>query len=600
MFLNVLRPPEPEVQIELFRLGHRNLIMHTVGHVVLPLIVAAGARGAVAPSLLRSWLAMVMLSNLVMWLSIWRFRHLAQAPSVPPSTLRGWHLAHMVALCLTGACWGAEGMLLVPSKDVHNLMIMTAFAGVLAYSAASNPAYDLPGFIASMAIGTALMALFIPPAFGEHALYVAGMCAIYMVVLGFVARNAHNTVLTSVRLRLINEALARKSAEQAEKADRANREKSEFLAAASHDLRQPVHALLLLIEAYRQQNPAAAADPLLLHIASAGQSISTLFNALMELSRLETGAEKPLLTEIPLATLMRRCISRYRLDAEDKNLQLRSRIADGLETTLVQSDKVLLERIVGNLLGNALRYTERGGVLLNLRRGHDGGLWLEVWDTGIGIPAEDHERVFQPYYQVGNPERDRGKGLGLGLAIVKQAVQALHIGLSLRSRPFRGSRFRLSFPAWSLASERLPPDVAAPHAPPPGLKGLRLLLVDDDPMVREAMKALLCGWGIDLRMASRGDEGVMNVCNDGWQPECVLCDYRLPGPLNGIAVLAFLQEHFPKAAGLLQTGELAEAVHAEAAEAGYLVLSKPVAPSLLAATLCALLPQVADPIPEQS
>lgn len=600
MLLNVLRPPEAEVQVELFRLGHRNLKMHWVGQTVLPLIVAAGARNAVAPSVLGTWLALVFLSWLVIVAALWRFRREVRALVVAPTTLRTWHKAHLLALCLAGLAWGAVGLLLLPGSEVHNLMVMTAFAGTMAYSAASNPAYDLPAFGISMALGTALMAVFVPPVFGAQGLYVAAMCAIYMVTLGFVARNAHNTVLTSVRLRLINETLARNSAEQAEKAERANREKSEFLAAASHDLRQPVHALLLLIEAYRQQNPAAAADPLLQHIASAGQSVSTLFNALMELSRLESGADKPVLTEVPVTTLMRQCLERIQPEAREKGLQLRSRMASGLETALVRSDKVLLERIVGNLLGNAVRYTRKGGILLSLRRGRHGTLWLEVWDTGVGIPAEDWERIFAPYYQVGNPERDRAKGLGLGLAIVKQGVQALAIGLSLRSRPSRGSCFRLSFSAWTLALERLAPEAASSQVPPPALRGRRLLLVDDDPLVREAMKALLCGWGIDLRLASRGDENVMNVCNDGWQPECILCDYRLPGPLNGIGLLTFLQDSFPNAAGLLQTGEMAEEVHAQAAEAGYMLLSKPVAPSLLAATLKALLPESATALPDRA
>jgi CheY-like chemotaxis protein len=178
-------------------------------------------------------------------------------------------------------------------------------------------------------------------------------------------------------------------------------------------------------------------------------------------------------------------------------------------------------------------------------------------------------------------------------------VQALAIGLSLRSRLARGSCFRLSFPAWSLASELLPPDVAALPTATPDLKGLRLLLVDDDPLVRVAMQALLSAWGVDLRMAARGDESVLAACQGNWQPQCILCDYRLPGPMNGVALLLLLQEHFPEAAGLLQTGELAEAVQAEAEEAGYMLLSKPVAPHLLAATLSAIL-RHATPSPDQT
>lgn len=585
MLARFLRPRETEVQMELFRLGHRNLAVHLLGQITLPLIVAAGTWGTAGRESILVWLALMALSAMALAAAWWRFRKPASAGATL-ATLKAWQRTHMLVLCLAGLAWGAEGMLLVPGTAGHNLLIMTAFAGTMAYSAASNPAYDLPAFGVSMTLGTGLMAWHLPPVFPDHGPFIAAMCGLYLLVLGVVAKNAHDTVLTSVRLRLENQELATRYAQQAERADRANRGKSEFLAAASHDLRQPVHALLLLLEAYRTKIGEAGQDPLLARIAMAAESISTLFNALMELSRLQGGQEQPRLADVPLAALVERCAARFRPDAEHHGLRYRWRVQRGLETAWVRTDPVLLERVVGNLLSNAVRYTHRGGVLLALRKGNGGALRLEVWDTGQGIAAAERERIFEPYYQIGNPERDRTKGLGLGLAIVRQAVELLDIPLTVASTPGRGSRFTLMLAHWWSA-----PDLGLPPRDlqvTPGLAGMRILLVDDDPLVRDAMEALLTNWGADLRIGNRGDDSVLNICNDGWQPHCILCDYRLPGNLTGLDLLDMLQEHHPGAAGILITGELADRVQAEAEERGYLLLPKPVESGLLGATLSAL------------
>ncbi|TXT37111.1 MAG: vsrB, partial [Comamonadaceae bacterium] len=261
------------------------------------------------------------------------------------------------------------------------------------------------------------------------------------------------------------------------------------------------------------------------------------------------------------------------------------------------TDPVLFKRIVGNLLSNALRYTAHGGVLLSLRRAHGGaGVWVEVWDTGMGISEADQMRIFDPYVQLSNRERDRSKGLGLGLAIVKHACELLGVGLSLRSVPGRGTRFRIELPA-SMQLKRdglgnaaaLQTSGKAVVQMDGKLAGRRVLLIDDDPMVRVAMQALLGSWGVELRCANTGDADALLVCGTDWMPECVLCDFRLPGTLDGIAMLDLVQERYPHAVGILQTGELAQSVQARAEEAGYMVLFKPVDALVLATTLSTVL-----------
>ena len=283
-------------------------------------------------------------------------------------------------------------------------------------------------------------------------------------------------------------------------------------------------------------------------------------------------------------------------DVPDRMQRLLSRIAKSAVQFTITTDKVLFERIVGNLLSNALRYTETGGVLLGLRRAHGvKGWWLEVWDTGLGIAPADQARIFDPYVQVANRERDRSKGLGLGLAIVRHATELLGITVTAQSRLHRGSCFRLHLPPHLFQHALLTtmPQSSqwqAPKVQPaPWLKGQRVLLVDDDPIVQTAMRALLGSWQMQVRSATAGDASVLEVYSSDWVPDCVLCDFRLPGPLDGIALLDLLHERYPQIVGILQTGELAQRVQTRAADAGYLVLYKPVQAHILESTLAAVL-----------
>jgi CheY-like chemotaxis protein len=211
----------------------------------------------------------------------------------------------------------------------------------------------------------------------------------------------------------------------------------------------------------------------------------------------------------------------------------------------------------------------------------------------VGIADEDQARIFSPYVQIGNQERDRSKGLGLGLAIVHHAASLLGLEVTLKSQLGRGSRFRVHVPrrvcvAGQVKAESQAARTALPVSVPQ-LAGRRVLLVDDDPMVLQAMQALLQTWQLDLRCTSRGDASVLAACSAEWVPECILCDFRMPGKLNGIELLDYILERFPEAVGILLTGEMVQSVQTQAEEAGYLVLFKPLDPAVLASTLSAVM-----------
>jgi len=588
---------ELAVRQQLFQLGYRNLSATGAAQLLLACAVMLALSARADRTMQTVWLAAQGLIAVAFWVTWRQFRALSRVDEPDPAGLRRWALQRRSLQLVSGVAWGGLGNFLLPDAASHNLTIMVVFAGVMGFSTASNGAHDLWGYRFSGFFGTLTMVLLVPRGFGEHSATIMLIYLFYMAVLLAISGNTHRTLRAAIELRLENESLARSNAEQAARAEQANRDKSEFLASASHDLRQPIHALLLLIEAYRQQEPAAREHPLVRQIAQAGNAISSMINALMELSRLEGHAERLTMAELNLPATLQDMVSHARPEAQAQGLALRLRVARPAAASVVRTDPVLLRRVLGNLLSNALRYTPRGGVLVVLRQAHGGdGLWIDICDTGIGISAADQARIFDPYVQVANRERDRSRGLGLGLAIVKKGCALLEIGLRLDSVPGRGTRFRLHLPARllapaddrSVAGSALPSAGAAIGAAP-WLAGRRILLVDDDPMVRSAMQALLGGWGMDLRLAARGDASVLEACEAGWEPECVLCDFRLPGEMHGIALLDWLQPHFPQAVGVLLTGELLQIVQPQAEEAGYLLLSKPVDPTLLARTLGTLL-----------
>lgn len=596
-----LRAPvdEPEVNHALFLLGYRNLRSSGFGQIVLAFLVTLASYEYAHALTLGIWLGYSILAGLFYFVLLWHFKLSAHLQKPDRRITRRWLRYRRALQLFSSIGWGATSFLMAPQAAAHNAFILIVFTGIVGHSAFANLANDFLGSMVSAGVTMLIFVAYLPQIYGENILAIVLEYGIYALALLVAMHHTQALLRNAIRLRLANEELARNNAEQARRADQANRDKSEFLAAASHDLRQPVHALLLLVEAYRQQVPAAMNHPLMQHITQAGQSINGLFNALMELSRLESGSEKPTLSEFDLPEALQGVLARSQPEAQAKGLHLRSFLAPGLGRMRVCTDQVLLKRIVANLLSNALRYTPRGGVLLALRRCHGaaGGLWIEVWDTGIGIAQADQSRIFDPYVQMANRERDRSKGLGLGLAIVRHACELLGLTVSVHSVPGRGTRFRLELPSRLIVAH--PKSQVLLHSAQTKsdgvvqagvwLRGRRVLLVEDDPLVQLAMQALLSSWQLDVRSATRGDASALEVCAPNWVPECVLCDFRLPGSMNGIELLDFLQQEFPTAIGVLITGEMLPTVQQAAEDAGYMLISKPVDAAVLAYTLGALL-----------
>jgi CheY-like chemotaxis protein/anti-sigma regulatory factor (Ser/Thr protein kinase) len=253
-----------------------------------------------------------------------------------------------------------------------------------------------------------------------------------------------------------------------------------------------------------------------------------------------------------------------------------------------------LERIVRNLVSNAVRYTPQGRVLVGARR--RGTLVLvQVWDTGPGIPLDQQERVFQEYYQLANPERDRTKGLGLGLAIVRRLTALLDCRLTLRSQPGRGSCFEVA-----MRRAAAPPSIPITEAEPMQsfpVHGL-IVVIDDDIAIREAASRLLKGWGYDVIAAGSGEEARQRLEAAASPPDLLICDYRLRDGENGIALIEQLRAcYVTEIPAMLVTGDTAPDRLAEAQASGLLLLHKPVSNSKLRASISNLINKIGGTVP---
>jgi signal transduction histidine kinase/CheY-like chemotaxis protein len=337
-------------------------------------------------------------------------------------------------------------------------------------------------------------------------------------------------------------------------AETANRAKTGFLAAASHDLRQPIHALGLYMAALRGRPLDDAAQDIVRRMDGSVAALDSLFNALLDVSRMDAGTVVPQAHAFDIARLVHRLADDMASEAAQRGLRFSARVG-AAPRHVAWADPVLLERVLRNLIANALKYTSAGGVLVSCRaRGGPQGVWrVEVWDSGPGIPEHERDRVFDEFYQGGNPERDRRSGLGLGLAIVRRLTRLMQLPLGLHSRVGHGTRFVLDVPA----SEQPVEEVTQAEVQGP-LSGLVVAVIEDDVEVRDAMVTLLRGWGCVALTGSDSDELLMHAAARALTAHAVVADLRLRAGRDGLQAVAALREQWGAALpALVVTGDSA-------------------------------------------
>jgi CheY-like chemotaxis protein len=360
----------------------------------------------------------------------------------------------------------------------------------------------------------------------------------------------------------------------------ANLAKSRFLAAASHDLRQPLHALNLFVTQLRTEKDQAEKGRVIARIDAAVAAMNELFNALLDMSRLDAGVLVPNISEFPVDQLLKRIEMTFTAAAREKDLRLRV-VASG---AWVRSDFILLERILLNLVSNAVRYTQTGGIVVGCRR-RAGVLQIEVWDSGIGIPEDQQGNIFGEFHRLAAAEQDRRGGLGLGLAIVERLCRLLDYPIAVSSRLGSGSRFVVSVPLTA-------PLEAAEQAPQAADQaiGKSVMVIDDDALVLDGMRGVLKSWGCTVVTATSEDTAIAALSADQRPPDIIISDYRLGDGKTGIDVIERIRRAFaaPIPAFLI-SGDTAPERLREARASGYYLLHKPVLPMTLRSVVSQLL-----------
>lgn len=394
---------------------------------------------------------------------------------------------------------------------------------------------------------------------GTLGLIIAGAGAAYSFALYFIARRLFRLFRESFEIRAqLGAALS--AAEQADSA------KTRFLAAASHDLRQPIHTLSLLSAALGMRQLDEKAADIAQNIDGAVKTLASQLDALLDISKLDAGVVPVNPSRCNLSELLQRLHGELAVAAEQKDIELQFA---GSPDAWAVTDPVLLERIVRNLMANAIAHNSHCVIRLSAERREPGNWTISVADTGCGIPSCEQEKIFEEFYQVDNPGRDRDKGLGLGLAIVSRLSRLLELELEFESEPGRGTRFTLVLKA-DAADEQLEEAAAAPAS----VENLNVLVVDDEEQVREGMKILLESLGCCVRVACDTSEALALVRK--YRPDIALVDFRLRGEDNGLETINRLQQIYPGLPSIIISGDTAPDRLQMAAAAGVPVLNKPV------------------------
>jgi signal transduction histidine kinase/CheY-like chemotaxis protein len=569
-----------------FAFNRTSLAGHAIGAIIVEIVFAD-----VAPRALRiAWgllFALVWLTRA--WLAIRFERFEPRTAAHLARRLRAWHLGVLAS----GALWGAAAWFFSAyGSGLHQLgLVLIVYTFCVAAVPILAPQFRLfVGFVLLVFVPAIARVALQDPDLGWRMALVMTVAMGMTILLG---RNYRQSFDAVIDLKLRTEALAvQLAAEKAvadtarQEAEVANRAKTQFFTAASHDLRQPLHAMGLFAEALRQRTHEPEVAQLVNSINESVDALEGLFSELLDITRIDSGGVEVNPESFAMAEIFRKIRLHYEPSAFEKGLDLR--IRGGRQVAL--ADPLLVERILRNLVSNAIRYTVDGTVLVSCRRRGE-RLLLQVWDTGPGIGAAERARVFEEFYQVPRAvvaSAEQKKGLGLGLAIVKRLAALMGAPLGLASEAGRGSVFTLELP---VGREPRSPLRSLPGKGPVGLtlEGRLIVIVEDEPAVREGLEVLLAGWG--ARIVSLDGVGAARAWAEAadpaeTRPSLVIADYRLEPGGTGVAAIALLRGRFgADLPAIIVTGSSMSGHEPEALEHNFHLLIKPVLPNKLRAMI---------------
>ncbi len=528
---------------------------------------------------LWTWAPALILLYLVTFV---RGREIRQYRRSPESrTSRQWINGQTRCGGLAGICWGVANTAMLAHLPVSlQLFVLTVASVVAAAATFESFLLVLPPRAFNIASISPIAAWLWTVGDSLHYM-LALMLLLFLPVTILLGNRKSRIFIEAQRLRLRNESLVTELSRQHELLEAASKAKSRFLAAASHDLRQPLAALMIFLDLLESERLSVKGKDILDHAQQSTASLRNLLDALLDISKFDAGVIKPDFRTILIRDLFDELGNEFMPLAERKGISLRF-VPSG---AAVRSDPNLLSQILRNLIANAIRYTKSGRVLVGCRH-RAGMLAIEVHDTGIGIPENQLPKIFDEFYQVGNAERDRQQGLGLGLSIVDRAARLLGHSVTVRSRLGKGSSFGLIVPLATNGFEEQRP--MGRNGEAGDFTGQLVAFIENEGAIRAGMQSLLQAWGWKVLVADSVASMLEQIDRQDEEVDMLISDFGLRGDQNGIdAIAAIWQRIGSRTPALLFTGDISRETYAAAKEAGIPILHKPAKPEALRAAISA-------------
>lgn len=540
-------------------------------------------------AVLLPWLSLFTVMWCTRLLMTLRFKHMILTTT--DDWLR-WRLYWNLGSLCAGALWGLTAWVFYPLggsiQQTGLIVIVYTFAVVVVPVLATQPRM----YLAFVCLCFVPLITRIAIEGNVYSYELSGILLLIISMTVLLARNYRQALERVLELKVRADELLQQLRVEKQAADKArqvaeiaNRAKTQFFTAASHDLRQPLHAMGLFAEALRQKTHDGEVAQLVNSINSSVDALDELFSELLDISRLDTGVVNVSTQSFAVRDIFRKLRLNFEPLAFEKGLSLRLRGAH----QRVCADPLLVERIMRNLVSNAIRYTQDGTILVSARRKGE-QVVLQVWDTGMGIAVPEQQRIFEEFYQVPRVKaetEDQRRGLGLGLSIVQRLAHLMKAPLSLRSEPGRGTVFSLTLPLGTAEPAKADLTLARQARPGLTLEGRTILIVEDESAVRAGMEALLRGWGSSVLSFDSRQEVMMwlDDADSASQPDLLIVDYRL-GEDTGTEVIQALRQHFKASLpAIVVTGSSMLQQEQEAQEFDFHLLIKPVVPNKLRAMI---------------
>ncbi|PCJ30712.1 MAG: hypothetical protein COA90_08410 [Gammaproteobacteria bacterium] len=487
-----------------------------------------------------------------------------------------WLNIYSVAALLSGILWGMVLLfILVPSLHNDILLLSLIFIGMSAGSVVPSSTYLPCSFSFSTPIILPFAVYLLQQQ--ETDLVLTGiLLVLFLLSMLSFSVMVNRNILSSIRLRFENSDLLDDLKVQKELAEQANIDKSRFLAATSHDLRQPLHALDLYLGALQVQLAEDEHIALVNKASASSQALSELLNSLMDISRLDSGEVAINNQLFSLKHVIESVYGDFESLAQQKDITVEL----SLDDTQVKTDPILLSRMLRNLLSNAIKHNQ-GCTIQIIMTTQEDKVTITIKDSGRGIAVSELDNIFSEFYQLNNPERDRSKGLGLGLAIVKRLATLLDMTIEVNSDLGKGSEFSLTMPSELLSQQ--PESIAPILVDNIDLAGLFLIVIDDEEAVRDAIRTLLRAWGCEVLLASSEPELMSVLQQDNYPaPDIIISDYRLRENKVGTDAVLSVREHFKQTIPtIIITGDTSEVIETTVRQADCRLLLKPVNSQIL-------------------